>query len=255
MAYDSSNPGRPNTIRLRDLSTGADHLLDDKGRQPGAGGYTSISPDGSRVIFERDCKEGRSKLRAEPFPCGFMVAASGGKPEQVCERCTPRGFSSDGSVVLLQRYDQTDPNKDRIVALDLRTRKERDFLSDPGRPLYHPFFSWDDRWVVFKLLDVSKQSVQIMIAPVRGGLAAGKAEWIAVTDGRYFDDKPQFSAEGTRCISSPGAMDTFAFGPSDWIQRRNTRRAHRSPSSTFTTLRAARAPQRSQISASPATRS
>jgi dipeptidyl aminopeptidase/acylaminoacyl peptidase len=197
MAYDTSNPGRPNTIRLRDLSTGTDHFLDDKGRQPGGGGETSISPDGSRVIFERDCKEGSfPELPGSPFPCGFMVAAAGGKPEQVCERCTPRGFSSDGSVVLLQRYDQTDPNKDRIVAFEVRTRKEQDVLSDRDGALYHPFFSWDDRWVVFKSVDVPKSSLQILIAPVGRGLAAGKAEWIAVTDGRSSDDKPQFSGDG-----------------------------------------------------------
>ena len=58
MAYDSSIPGKPDSIVLRDLSTGTDHLLDDKGRVPGADDAASISPDGSRVIFERDCKEG-----------------------------------------------------------------------------------------------------------------------------------------------------------------------------------------------------
>ena len=193
MAYDSSITGKPNTILLRDLSTGADHLLDDKGRRRSVGGVTAISPDGSRVFFERDCKKAENSGRI--FPCGFMVAASGDKPEQVCERCTPRGFSSDGSVVLLQKYDLTDEDKDRIVALDLRTRTEREFLSDPKLPLYHPFFSWDDRWVTFKRF-LSDFADQITIAPVRGGSAAGEAEWIAVTDGRYWDDKPQFSADG-----------------------------------------------------------
>jgi hypothetical protein len=196
MAYDTSNTGKPNTILLRDLSTGTDHFLDDKGRQPGAGGETSISPDGSRVIFERHCKEGRfPELSRNPPTCGFMIAASGDKPEQVCERCTPRGFSSDGSVVLLQKYDPTDPDKDHIVALDLRTRTEREFLSHRGQPIYHPFLSWDDRWVVFKEF-LSDFAVQITIAPVRHGSAAGEAEWIAATDGRYEDDKPQFSADG-----------------------------------------------------------
>jgi hypothetical protein len=81
-----------------------------------------------------------------------MVGAAGGKPEQVCERCTPRAFSSDGAVVLLRKYEQTDATRDRIVVLDLRTRKEQDFLSDPDGPLYHPFFSWDDRRVVLNYL-------------------------------------------------------------------------------------------------------
>jgi hypothetical protein len=96
-------------------------------------------------------------------------------------------------VLLLQKYDQTDQNKDRIVALDLRTRTEQDFLGEQDKPLYHPFFSWDDRWVVFKKLQSLAGHAQILIAPVRHGAAAGQAEWIAVTDGRNHDDKPQFS--------------------------------------------------------------
>ena len=87
-----------------------------------------------RVIFERDCKEGRSaRPGAAPLPCGFMVAAADGEPEQICERCTPRGFSSDGSVILLQKYDQTDPDKSRIVALDLRDENGAGFPESSGR--------------------------------------------------------------------------------------------------------------------------
>jgi hypothetical protein len=55
MAYNSFNIGKPDTILLRDLSTGRDRFVDDKDRLRGS---TSISPDESRVIFERDCKEG-----------------------------------------------------------------------------------------------------------------------------------------------------------------------------------------------------
>lgn len=196
MAYNASSPGRSNTFLLRDLSTGRDHLLDDKGRQSGQTASASISPDGSRVIFERDCQYGKWP-DGSPLPCSFMVAAAGGAPEQVCERCTAHGFSSDGLVVLLQKYDLTDVNKDRIVALDLRTRTERNFLSLPDRPVFHPFFSWDDRWVVFKKTQPGNEPPsQIMIAPVRLGSAAPETEWIAVTDGKHSDDKPQFSADG-----------------------------------------------------------
>jgi len=35
-----------------------------------------------------------------------------------------------------------------------------------------------------------------MIAPVRNGVAAPEAEWISITDGRFVDDKPQFSPDG-----------------------------------------------------------
>ena len=197
MAYATHTPGdHPYTVRLRDLTTGADHFLADQGRS-GANLEVSISPDGSPVIFNRDCKTGGWINNPEtPLPCGFMVTL-GGEPEQVCESCTPRGFSSDGSVLLIQKYDSADPTKTRIAAVDLRTKTERDFLRLPDTPLFHPFFSWDDSWVVFKkessnLLPPS----QILVAPVRNGSPAGQAEWIAVTDGQYSDDKPQFSADG-----------------------------------------------------------
>jgi len=61
--------------------------------------------------------------------------------------------------------------------------------------LVHAYFSWDDRWVVFKKLLASPKA-QILIGPVRNDGAGKEAEWIPVTDGRYSDDKPQFSPDG-----------------------------------------------------------
>ena len=53
-----------------------------------------------------------------------------------------------------------------------------------------------------------------MIAPVRDGVAGKEAEWIAVTDGQYDDDKPQFSPDGnTVYFLSSAAMVTLHLGP------------------------------------------
>jgi DNA-binding winged helix-turn-helix (wHTH) protein/Tol biopolymer transport system component len=196
MAYDAFIRGKRNLIVLRDLSNGQDRLLDDTGRL-GPGGQTTISPDGSKVIFSRDCKSGRW-LSGEILDCGFMVPASGGEPKQVCESCTARGFSSNGSVVLIQKYSRYgggDP-PNRITAVDLTSGTEKEFIKAPDKSVYHPFYSWDDRWVVFKkeLQDPIKS--QIMIAPVRDGAAGKESEWITVTDGQYNDDKAQFSPDG-----------------------------------------------------------
>jgi eukaryotic-like serine/threonine-protein kinase len=196
MAYDTTRPDKPNSILVRDLRNASDRLVDDKGRKLNNGGVASISPDGSKVIFERDCKSRGYRLGVDPIPCSFIVSVTGGEPEPVCEFCTPRGFSSNGSVVLVQKYDRSGPEiHDSIDSIDLKSKMEKDFLNVPGKNLYHAFFSWDDHWVVFKqLLDYSK--AQIFIAPVRDGAAGTEAEWIAVTDGRYSDDKPQFSPDG-----------------------------------------------------------
>ena len=200
MVYDSYRTGHPDTIFLRDLREGRDRLLDDQGRNWLNGGDTSISPDGSNILFTRDCRKDKRYDFTLFFPCAWMVPASGGVAEELCEDCTPRGFSADGSLALLQQYDQKEITKDRIVAIDLATKTARDFLSDPNYPVYHAFFSWDDRWVTFKrLLETAPMSpprAQIMIAAVRAGSPVRPQEWIAVTDGRYVDDKPQFSPDG-----------------------------------------------------------
>lgn len=200
MAYVTDTPGKPDIVVLRNLSTGTEHLLDDKDLQPNGDVVTSISPDGSTVLFQRDCKEALFRdILGRPLPCGFMVSAVGGEAERVCLRCTPSGFSSDGAVVLLQKYEPADPNKDRVVALDLRTKTEHEFLSLPHGALYHPSFSWDDRWVTFKKVpswNLPERPSQILIAAVHQGSPGAEGEWIPVTDGSHSDDKPQFSADG-----------------------------------------------------------
>ena len=200
MAYVTDTPGKPDRVVLRNLSTGIEHLLDDKDLQPYGDVGTSISPDGSTVLFQRDCKEASFRdIPDKPLPCGFMVSTAGAEAERICLRCTPSGFSSDGSVVLLQKYDPADSNKDRVVAFDLRTKTELEFLSLPHSALYHPSFSWDDRWVTFKKVpswNLPEPPSQILIAPVRHGSPGPEAEWIPVTDGQHSDDKPEFSADG-----------------------------------------------------------
>jgi eukaryotic-like serine/threonine-protein kinase len=206
MVYNSTRPGQVSAIFLRDMQTGTERLLDDKGHRPHATGdaATAISPDGSRVVFERVCE-----VKGQWFPgtllpdCSFMVPALGGEPEQLCEMCMPRGFSSDGSVLLIQKLERSTLGKgrDRIFLVDLATKTEKEFLSVSDTDLYHAYFSWNDRWVVFKKLtewnsSATAPKAQILVAPVRNRLAGKESEWIAVTDGRYSDDKPQFSPDG-----------------------------------------------------------
>jgi Tol biopolymer transport system component len=109
----------------------------------------------------------------------------------------PRGFSSDGSVLLIQKlvHATLGKGRDSIFLVDIATKTEREFLSLPNKDLYHAYFSWDDRWVVFKEV-LGSSKAQILIAPVRNRVAGKESEWVVVTDERYSDDKPQFSADG-----------------------------------------------------------
>jgi Tol biopolymer transport system component/DNA-binding winged helix-turn-helix (wHTH) protein len=181
MAYASTNlADTATTIHLKNLVSGTDQLLVDRAH-PFEADIVSISPDGSNVAFSRlDNNEIGS----------YIVSAAGGSPEKICANCIPRGFSSDGSRILIQRFAAVD----RIAVVDLPSKKEQEFLRDPKWSLYHAFFSWDDRWVVFKK-HLDERHGQLLIAPVRNGLAGGQAQWIAATDGRQNDDKPQFSPD------------------------------------------------------------
>lgn len=197
LLYGAYLLGKPRAMMLRDLRTGVDRFLDDKAHPIDIGGDTSISPDGSKIIFGRDCPEGKRWPNGDAMPCGFMLSPQSRQPEQICENCTPRGFSSDGSVVLAQKYHLVEGREDKIVRIDLAARTEEDFLNLPDQHLFHPFFSWDDRWVVFKEMKAEPAlAAQIFITPVRQGVPGKEAEWIAVTDGLHQDDKPQFSADG-----------------------------------------------------------
>jgi eukaryotic-like serine/threonine-protein kinase len=197
MVYNASMMGKTNTFRLRNLETGTDRLLDDTGRQPGWGGEAILSPDGTKVVFERDCKNYKWADLGNPLSCAFIEPTAGGAVEQVCAFCTPRGFASDGSSLLVQNYHQDGTEPHQIDIVNLKTKTQTKFLSAPDVSIYHAFFSWDDHWVVFKTESSPTSRVwPLWIAPVRDGIAASRAGWVPLTDGRYADDKPQFSADG-----------------------------------------------------------
>ena len=57
-----------------------------------------------------------------------------------------------------------------------------------------------------------------MIAPVRDGVPGKEAEWIAVTDGEYNDDKPQFSPDGNTVYFLSSTRDGYIC---IWAQKLN----------------------------------
>ncbi len=191
LAYIEAETGKKSRLTVRDLLSGNERVLHESTRDP-RNGSASLSRDGSKVIFNPWCDD-------DPRPdCpSFLIPSDGGRPEQLCANCQARGFNADSSLVLMQKYNGDTPGKkwDRIVAFDLRSRKEQELLYDDEHRVYHPFFSPDDRWIVFKrLLTLTKS--QLMIAPYRGGRAVPVSDWIEITDGKFSDDKPQFSPDG-----------------------------------------------------------
>ncbi|HEY1217197.1 MAG TPA: hypothetical protein VGE93_26520, partial [Bryobacteraceae bacterium] len=176
IAYTEEAIGRHNIV-VKDFATAAVRVLDE---QPQTGFHAvSISPDGAKVVFNRRCSCSTSVVDCP----SFLLSSNGGQAQEICRACTPRGFSSDGSFVLMQHYSGGGLN-DSITAVDLANKRERQFLKSSSGELYHAFLSWDDQWVVFKKLLGTTQA-RILVAPVRNGQAGTESEWTAVTDGRF----------------------------------------------------------------------
>ena len=148
-----------------------------------------ITPDGATVAYYF-WRFGKTEADI------YLVPAAGGSPRRACENCgTPKGFSSDGTRLLMQNGSFR-PGLDRIALLDVATGKFAIVLSDAQHSLWNAYYSWDDKWVAF-LMQIGGERFRIYITPVKDYVPAGPDRWIQVTDGQYHDDHEQFSPDGS----------------------------------------------------------
>jgi DNA-binding winged helix-turn-helix (wHTH) protein/Tol biopolymer transport system component len=213
LAYDEDTPGKSNNIVLTNLKSGKSHILDQASRRSTYS--VGIASDGSKVSFEQDCDQRRWQS-GESLNCGFVGSVEGERPKKVCESCVPRGFSSDGSVLLIRKYNpvRADQPPGWIAALNLTSGAEEQLAASPSSAIESASLSWDDHWVILAK-ELSRTRGQIMIAPVRDGSAGKEPQWIAVTDGTHNDGGPQFSPDGNTAyfISTRDGYDCI------WAQR------------------------------------
>ena len=108
-------------------------------------------------------------------------------------------------------FDDNAPVRDTLALVDRNTRQTTPFLFNPDGNLYQAHFSHDGAWVAF--ISVRTHS-QIYVAPFRPQ-EIPKNNWIPITDGANWDDKPNFSfddklifftsdRDGFRCILAQG---------------------------------------------------
>ncbi len=145
-----------------------------------------ISSDGSRVAYGINEK-------------GWMiygVAASGGPPERLCGDCADgfagvQDWSKDKTRLLYLTGTPT-----AVFALDLRTGTKKLVVRSSGNNLYQARFSPDNRWVTFLEPLSAAGRTRLWIAPFKDG-STPASEWIALTAGEHWDDKPRWSPDAT----------------------------------------------------------
>ena len=163
---------------MRDLDSGNEVLLVSSRTAIGP----VVTPDGSRVAYwSTDAGI-------------YAVPSSGGVPEKLCTDC---GFSfledwSQDNTRLL--YETGNPSE--VFVFDLRSGEKIRVLQRPPNNLWESRFSPDDRWIsVLEVLE-SEGRTRIWVAPFRDGLSPRTDEWVSVTSGDHWDDKPQWSPDG-----------------------------------------------------------
>ncbi len=142
-----------------------------------------ISGDGSKVAY----------IAYTGSKVGLFVADTNDLVARLlCEDCgSPGAWFPDGRRLLLYFLPG---GYTRIEALDIDSG-ERTLVVQYSLNLIQPHFSPDGRWLALHT-HYSAAGRQILIIPLRNGVAAKEQEWVTVTDGSSFDLDKDWSPDG-----------------------------------------------------------
>ncbi len=182
LAFLSRRTG-PREVWIRDVQSGEETALTigsaDKMRPV-------LSPNGAAAAYSM-MENGKLSM--------YVVSASKpnvGATHRVCEDCgTPSGWSPNGRKIL-----QITGKPHSVRLLDANSGTSTPLLEHPQYDLEHAQVSPDGEWVAFVAL-LGPQNSRIYVAPFREDARISETEWVPVTDGSSWDDKPRWLDSST----------------------------------------------------------
>jgi serine/threonine protein kinase len=167
VVFDSNRAGHPE-VWIKELESRKELLLTTSRE---VAGMARISADGSKVGYNN---------YSDNHEALYVIPASGGIPEKLCDQCGHWNWSSDTKNILhVNRKDQfhTAP----IFLVNTELHKEVLVLEHPTINLFMPSFSPDDRWILFNTFNPRGRG-KVYIAPLQGEALIPMSNWIEVGD-------------------------------------------------------------------------
>lgn len=199
IAYLWDRDGGKPTVWVRDMESGRQIEVPGPSSKDSAQWVPSITPDGAAVAWSV-----YEKGRITETYLTRIKGETPGPPELLCRPCgSVSGWSPGGQTAF---YSDTETV---LHGLDLASRKDYELLRRPGGSVWGARPSPDNRWLVFNVTTGVSES-RLYAAPFdaeRPRLSPIE-EWIPLTDGAHWDDKPRWSADG-RAIYFLSSRDGF----------------------------------------------
>ncbi len=165
-------------VWIRELDKGGESLLTIG---PEEKSTPVISVDGSQAAYS---------ILEDGKPSIYIVPTDSSKPGEVrkaCQNCgMPSDWTREGGRIL---YASGKPL--RVNMLDVASGTSSSILQHPSFSLDQAHVSPDGLWIAF-VAESGKDRARIFIAPFQTGALVPPKEWIPVTDGTSWDDKPRW---------------------------------------------------------------
>jgi Tol biopolymer transport system component len=184
VAYTSTRSGKQN-IWLKDLSSGVEtRFTSDEGKQA----YPVLDSTGSRLAYAQTGPTSEVRLRS----------LSEGSARTFWKKKSPWfpvwDWSRGGGEIL---FADEDAGAVQLWALEVASGNAAAVLRHPGKSLFQGHFDPEGRWIAFNAVsEGGRPRSEVFIAPHRGLSPVGEAEWLPITDGWGWDDKPRWSPDG-----------------------------------------------------------
>jgi eukaryotic-like serine/threonine-protein kinase len=175
-------PGR--NVWIRDLATGREAAVTVDATDKCS---SAISADGSRVAWSV-CGPGPEAVYAAEINPDLSISV----PEKVCDDCgRVVDWSRVGDSILF--VDHSHPVRVGILTLASRSLT---MISSSRYNLDRARFSPDGNWIALTAALARGDRAQIFAIPARDGKPAPEPDWVAVTNGDFWDDIPVWSERG-----------------------------------------------------------